>query len=203
MRNFGVYVSLLLALSSCVKQKVSEEELKKFLRDTDNGLRQSITAGEFTVDATYQPTDLFVLRELGSTKADTASLKKWHSKYGGHYYFILSISKNGKEAVTPTQMPYDQFSDLLQTISFRMGEYVNMTTAKQDTIPLADFIYNRTFGMATGSDILMVFDKQKAKNTDWVQINLKELGLGLGTQNFRFERDKLDNVPMIYFTKPN
>jgi hypothetical protein len=157
--------------------------------------------GEFKVEATYQPTDLFVLRELGTAKADSTSLKRWFAKYGGHYYFILSISKNGKEAITATQMPYGEFSELLQTVSFRMGEYVNMTTAKQDTIPLADFIYNRTFGMASSSDVLMVFDKKKAANTDWVQINLKELGLGLGTQNFRFDRDRLDQVPNIDFNK--
>lgn len=177
--------------------------MKKYIRDVDNGLRQSITTGEFTVEATYQPTDLFVLRELGSSKPDTASLKKWYTKYGGHYYFILSISKNGKEAISPTQMPYDQFSDLLQTVSFRMGEYTNMTTSKKDTIPLADFIYNRTFGMATGTDILMVFDKKKAAETDWVQINLQELGLGLGTQNFRFDRKRLDEAPEIDFNEAN
>ncbi|NOS93653.1 MAG: hypothetical protein HOP30_17180 [Cyclobacteriaceae bacterium] len=203
MKQIWIYIGLLVTFGSCAKQKVSEEELKKYIRDVDNGLRQSIKAGEFAVEATYQPTDLFVLRELGSSKADTASLNKWHKKYGGHYYFILSISKNGKEAITPTQMPYDEFSDLLQTVSFRLGEYINMTTAKQDTIPLADFIYNRTFGMATGSDILMVFDKKKAAQTDWVQINLKELGLGLGTQNFRFDRERLDEAPEIDFNRAN
>ncbi|MBI3218344.1 MAG: hypothetical protein HYZ44_02425 [Bacteroidetes bacterium] len=203
MKHGWIYIGLLITFSSCAKQKVSEEEMKKYIRDVDNGLRQSITTGEFTVEATYQPTDLFVLRELGSSKPDTASLKKWYTKYGGHYYFILSISKNGKEAISPTQMPYDQFSDLLQTVSFRMGEYTNMTTSKKDTIPLADFIYNRTFGMATGTDILMVFDKKKAAETDWVQINLQELGLGLGTQNFRFDRKRLDEAPEIDFNEAN
>lgn len=203
MKHGWLNIALLLAFSSCAKQKVSEEELKKYIRDVDNGLRQSITVGEFNVEATYQPTDLFVLRELGSSIADTATINKWYKKYGGHYYFILSISKNGKEAVSPTQMPYDHFSDLLQTVSFRMGEYTNMTTSRQDTIPLADFIYNRTFGMATGSDILMVFDKKETADADWVQINLKELGLGLGTQNFRFDKDKLDEAPEIDFNKTN
>ena len=203
MKQIWIYIGLMITFSSCAKQKVSEEELKKYIRDVDNGLRQSITVGEFNVEATYQPTDLFVLRELGSAQPDTASLNKWYKKYGGHYYFILSISKNGKEAVSPTQMPYDQFSDLLQTVSFRMGEYTTMTTSRQDTIPLADFIYNRTFGMATGSDILMVFDKKETADADWVQINLKELGLGLGTQNFRFDKYKLDEAPNIDFTKTN
>ena len=201
MRIAVYFLTAVLSLCtfSCSKGYLTEKELKKYVLDESNGLRKSIHQGDYTVDAIYRPADLLVLQEMGKSTPDSAMLKKLYGKYGSHYYFILNISKNGKEAVNPAAIPGDEFSEVLQNVSFRMGEFVNMTTARQDTIPLADFIYNRTFGMSSSSEILLVFDKEKDKDTDWLQINLAELGLGIGLQNFRFEKDKLEHAPRIDF----
>jgi hypothetical protein len=202
MRSVSVYFLIFASgflTSSCSKDYLTEKELKKYILDEKNGLRKSIKHGDYTVDAIYRPNDLLILQEIGNSQPDSATLTKLNNKYGGHYYFILTLSKNGKEAVSTTSMPYDEFGDVLQNVSFRMNEFVNITTAKQDTIALADFIYNRTFGMSSSSEILLVFDKKKATDTDWIQINLAELGLGIGTQNFRFEKEKLDETPQIDF----
>jgi len=202
MRRVCIHIliyTFAVSVLSCAKNYVTEKELKKYILDEKNGLRKSVQHGDYTVDAIYRPNDLLMLQEMGSSKPDSSLIKKLRGKYSSHYYFILSISKKGKEVVSPASMPYDEFSDLLQNVSFRMGEFVNITTAKQDTIALADFIYNRTFGMSSSSEILLVFDKKKVTDTDWVQINLGELGLGIGTQNFRFEKEKLDEAPRIDF----
>jgi hypothetical protein len=202
MRSISVYILIFafgfLALS-CSKEYLTEKELKKYILDEKNGLRKSIQHGDYTVDAIYRPNDLLILQEIGNTQPDSATLVKLENKYRGHYYFVLNLSKNGKEAVSTASMPYDEFGDVLQNVSFRMNEFVNITTSKKDTIALADFLYNRTFGMGSSSEILLVFDKKKAIDTDWVQINLTELGLGIGTQNFRFEKEKLEEIPRINF----
>jgi hypothetical protein len=202
MKRYSIYIlffaSGLFALS-CSKDYLTEKELKKYILEEKNGLRKSVQHGDYTVDAIYRPNDLLILQEIGNSQPDSSALTKLSSKYSDHYYFILNLSKNGKEAVNPASMPYEEFSDVLQNVSFRMNELVNITTARQDTIALADFIYNRTFGMGSSSEILLVFDKKKATDTDWVQINLAELGLGIGSQNFRFEKEKLDEVPRIDF----
>jgi hypothetical protein len=102
-----------------------------------------------------------------------------------------------KEALHQTTL--DEYGDLLNTLSFRMHEYVSMTTAKQDTIPVGDFMLNRTFGMSSSTDVLFVFDRAKAKDVDWVQFNLNEFGLGVGNQRFRFDVDDLENAPQVNF----
>jgi hypothetical protein len=191
-----------LLLYGCTPEYLSETELKKFLLDEGNGLRKSIKHDDYEATVIFRPSDLLVLQELKSKSVlDSSQLNLLQKKYYNQYYFILTLSKNGREAVTPSTVPTDAFSDVLQNVSFRMGEFVNATTVKQDTIPLKDFLYNRTFGMGSGSEVLLVFDKQKAINSEWVQINLGELGLGIGTQHFRFEKARLDNAPKIDFSK--
>ncbi len=192
---------LLILFSSCKQSLVTEDQLKKYVLDEDHGVRKVVHSGELKVDAVLRPTDLLVLQELRGNAKDTAALTRLQRKYAGQYYFILNISRDGREVVTPGQLSYDHFSDVLQNVSFRMGEFVNMTTAKQDTIPLMDFMFNRTFGMGSGSEVLLVFDKKKIRDADWLQINLSELGLGLGLQNFRFRRSDLVEVPHLDFKK--
>lgn len=80
-----------------------------------------------------------------------------------------------------------------------MNEYVMLTTSARDTIPVGDFMLNRTYGLSASTDVLVVFNREKARGADWVQINLSEFGLGVGSQRFRFSRKDLDEIPRIKF----
>lgn len=185
---------------SCSPSSLTEAELKQFVLEADNNLFQEKTINEVNVRITYRPTDLLVSQELTSA-TDTARISSLRAKYNKYYYFVLSLSKNQREAIQASAMPQAQFSELLQTISFRMGAYINMTTNASDTIPLADYVYNRTFGMGSSNDLLLVFNKEQAKPANWLQINLAEFGLGVGRQALRFNRKELDEVPEVDFTK--
>jgi hypothetical protein len=200
MRVSLVYWLILIDLLaiSCTPKYLSEEDLKKYVLNSENGLTKELTVDDFRISATYRPTDLWVAQELGSS-TDSTQIEKLKEKYGSHYYFVLGLSKNGREAIQAATMPQMQFSELLQIISFRMDSYVNMTTAQLDTIPLAAFTYTRSFGLGGSNDILLVFDKKKTEKQDWVQINLAEFGLGLGRQSMRFKCQDLEIAPKIDF----
>ncbi len=203
MRNSAcLHLMLVFITVSCTPAYLTEDELKKYLVDSNNGLSKEVLIDDYNVRITLRPTDLLIAQELGSTN-DTTQVSRLRQKYGSHYYFVLSLSKNDREAIQAGTMPQSQFSELLQTISFRMGMYVNMTTPRRDTIPLTDFIYNRTFGMGSSNDILLVFNKDKVREQEWVQINLAEFGLGLGRQSLKFFRKDLDEIPEIDFTTFN
>lgn len=193
-------IVLLFGLVSCSKDFVSEQELKEYIHDEDNGLKKSIAVDALEMGLTFRPSDLLIAQELQGEGYDAATVERLRVKYGSHYYFILSLSRNGKEALAAGSMPPAMFSDLLQTISFRMAEFVNVTTPKQDTIPLADYVYNRTFGLAGSTDLLILFEKEKTIKEDWLQVNLKEFGMGTGSQSLRFRIKDLEILPRINFT---
>lgn len=191
---------LLISLCSCTPEYLTEEELKAYVTDEDNQLSKAINYKGFEAKVTYRPTDLLVLQETGSeTQVEKAELERLRKKYGDYYYFILSLSKENKEALYNSDGGYGQFSELVQVLSFRMGQYVNLTTAEQDTIPVGDYVFPRTYGMGGATNLMFAFNREKAGTDEWVQFNLKEFGMGLGSQTFWFRREDLENIPKIKF----
>jgi hypothetical protein len=174
------------------------KELEEFISDPENRLIQTSEMNDMKVTVRYKPTALLVYQELGDRITDTAAVSRVEKKYNDYLYFILSISRDQGEILQPATLQ-SQYGDLVQTLSFRMNNFANLTTNIRDTIPVADFILNRTFGMSNSTDLLFVFSKTKCKDSEWVQFNLNEFGLGLGNQRFRFNVDDLDRVQKLRF----
>ena len=165
----------------------------------ENGLTKSSVSEGYQTKIVYKPTDLLVAQELkGVPVPGEDKVGELREKYGQYHYFVLSISKGDKEVLTGGG---PGFGELLQTLSFRMGALVNLTTASRDTIPVADYAFQRTFGMSSATSLLFVFPREELKEDEWIQFNLKEFGLGLGNQNFRFSANNFKNVPEINFNK--
>lgn len=190
-------VAAMLTLVSCGKQLLSSEELSAYVSDEEHGYTQKFESGGTVVSVTYRPTDLLVHQETGDEPTSAGRIDSLRQKYGQYYYFVLSLSHNNKEALH--QVGQEQYSDMVNILSFRMNEFVTMTTAASDTIPVGDFMLNRTFGMSTSTDLLFVFNREKVKGKEWVQFNLNEFGLGVGNQRFRFKTKDLDEAPLIDF----
>ncbi|MFM9841172.1 MAG: hypothetical protein ACKVOQ_23110 [Cyclobacteriaceae bacterium] len=192
-----VFPLLLIVLVVGCKPKSfsSEKELVAYIQNEENGLKKTNEVGDYKVTVTYRPTDLLIKQEVGENSTQEA-ITKARKKYQNYYYFILSLSRSGKEALDQSQ-GFGQYSEMVQKLSFRVPEFVNMTTSASDTISVADFILNRTYGLGSSTDILVVFNKEKAKEQTWVQFNLNEFGMNLGNNRTRFKVNDLDNCPHL------
>ncbi len=189
-----LYFLLLLFLFCCKPDSLSQEELAAFISNEDNGLKKSVDIGSLKIEVRFKPTDLIVHQQTNGDATNRIVLDSLREMYKNNYYFVLSLPSNNKDALQ--QINRSQYSELIQTLSFRMNNYVTLTTA-QDTIPVRDFILNRTYGHSNSTDLLFVFDNKKALEKEWVQFNLNELGLGVGNQRFRFNVSDLQSVPQI------
>jgi hypothetical protein len=201
MLRHQLYIIIISLLSACgTPEFLSEKELKTYVRDCENGVSKERSFKGYKIKVTYRPSDLLIAQETrGETVVDSVELTKLDNKYHPYYYFLLSLSRNNKEAEYQTGGGHGQFSELVQTLAFRMSDYVNLTTSAQDTIPVGDYIYPRTYGMSDASTLMFAFNREKIKNQEWVQFNMKELGLGIGNMNFRFDVAKLEKTPKIKF----
>lgn len=197
VNRLAVVILSVFGLIACKPDVLSPEALSAYVADGENGLQKSVSVGQTVINVTYRPTDLWVLQETGTGPIDATKIEALRKKYGQYYYFILSLSDQDKEALH--QASGEQYSELVQTLSFRMNEYVTLTTTAQDTIPVGDFMLNRTYGLNKSTDLLFVFSREQAIGRDWVQFNLNEFGLGAGNQRFRFRTIDLEEVPAIDF----
>ncbi|MEM1405263.1 MAG: hypothetical protein AAGG59_00700 [Bacteroidota bacterium] len=185
---------------ACTRTYLSEHELQAYIQESEELSKTKVYKG-YQITVSYKPNDLLIAQELGGEEAKSfIQLTELRKKYQDYEYFILSLSKENKEALYKAGGGYDQFSDLVQTLSFRMGNYVNMTTSGSDTIEVADYVFPRTYGMGAATNLMFVFNKKNAEDDEWMQFNLKEFGMGLGNKTFRFRRADLEHVPKIDFT---
>ena len=187
---FGVF--------ACAPEQLTERELLEYIGDEGNGLSKSVTVNGAKVSVTLKPTDLLVLQELDgkSTQENIDSLRMHYARF---CYFVVSLSQNDRELLHEMN-GMEQYSEMVNVLSFRMGQYVSLTTSATDTIPVNDYALNRTFGMAPSTDLLFVFDRESVIGKEWVQLNLNEFGMGLGNQRFRFETAELLDVPQLKFS---
>jgi hypothetical protein len=196
-----LFLLALPMLFNCTAGELSKEELHQYILDESAGLYKSAEMKGTKVEVTYWPTDLLVEQETGNT-VSSAIVDSLRKKYNRYYYFTVSLSHNNKEALH--QSNDREYRDLVQTMAFRMHKFVKLTTAQRDTIPLADYILDRTYGTTGSTSLLFAFNNEKAQGSDWVQFNLNEFGLHVGNQRFRFETDALNKTPNLKFNQaPN
>jgi len=199
MRTLLCLLWVLLLITSCRPGYLTQEELIAYMSDEENGLKKSTVIGETRINVLFKPVDLLVAQEVAGESGDAVKVSNLREQYVKYFYFIVSLSKNYEEALNPADGGLDQHSNLLHTLSFQMNEYVTLTTNTSDTIPVGDFMLNRTFGLGEDTQLLFVFNREKAQGKEWVQFNLNEFGLGVGNQRFRFRIKDLLNVPTIKF----
>jgi len=196
--NTYMCVMLSLLLISCGKTYLRPDELQSYINDESNGLMKIAKAENVSAQVSYRPTDLIIFQEIHTNAhASQHDVEKSRAQYTPYLYFVLSLSSDGNEAIHVLNS--ETYGDVLQTLSFGMSQYVSLTTASMDTIPVRDFMLNRTFGMSSSTDLLFAFSREKAFNQEWIQFNLNEFGLGIGNQRFRFNMKDINAIPMIEF----
>src|SRR5690606_32405947 len=157
---------------------------------------------DIKVTLTYQPSTFFVAQELQTIPA-TDSLQRLtlEKKYGNYYYFRLKFSKNGKEAIRHLGN-FNDYSKMVQVLSFQMNQYINLTTSPQrDTVELSDYMFDQTYGMSDGSNLLLCFDKNKVQESDFFDINIEECGFGIGALKFRIRKSDIAKMPRLDYSK--
>ncbi len=195
----GGLVSLLISCGT--PEYVSEEELYQYLENESHGLSKTVKAGPTTMKMTFRPNDFLLWQELEGER-DTTKIRNTFKRYNHYMYFIMQLSVNDKDALYGTSVSQADFNEKLQTLSFRMPQYVNLTTSENDTIPLADAYYTRMFGMSSSSDVLLVFNKNEIGKDEWLSINSKEFGFKTGRKSFRFSLEEINTTPKLTELKP-
>lgn len=134
---------------------VTPEELTRYVAEERNQLTKKIQVSDQLVQVTYRPADLWIYQEAGGLIMDSVTYKTLHKRYSGRYYFILSLSIGNGEALDPARKGLRQYGELVQTSSFGMDDHVTLITSGQDTIPVSDFMLDRTFGLSNSTDLLI------------------------------------------------
>ncbi len=200
MRGELLILLLITLLFSCCSQKTfdSEEELLSYIKNPENGYFQQKTINGVNISLLYRPTDLLVSQELGNKTVDKKLIDSLREKYSKYLYFNLSLSKGGQELLSTVPSNRNEFGAMVNQLVFGMGEKVYLYTNKRDTIPLADYVYPRIYGMSGSTSMLFVYPKEEiSSNTESITFSLKNIGMQIGEVAFKFNNKNISNKPLL------
>lgn len=202
MKILAVAILTVVLVTACHESAkvVSKDDLIRYISNTDNELVKEHEVSGIEARLRYQPASLLVAQELQGTESSNqqviTALKK---KYSGKLYFLLKYSKQGKEAIRELGS-YQRYSDMVTVLSFEMTRFVNLTTPQRDTIALADYIFDQTYGMGDANVILLAFNSEKLKGKNEFSVNVGECGFGTGPLSFKFQIEDLERVPQLDYS---
>jgi len=110
-------------------------------------------------------------------------------------YFVLGLSSNQKELLR--QLPYAQYSEMIQVLSFRMRAYISLILDNGRTVDPMTCLFQQTYGMSGSNELLLVFDRRELESSGHLTISVKEFGLNTGNLNFEMDTNDIKNIPTI------
>ncbi len=195
-KNFISILLTLLILMGCEPSLPDTiDELASWVIQSES-LTQEQTIEGVKVQASYRPTDL-VVSEFLKPGDDAKTIDSLREKYDQYHYFLISLSKNGKELLYQTDQ--SKFSERVQTLAFNMKEKVKLIDTNGKEVLAENYLFSRTYGMGSANTLLFVFAREKLGQGGSIRLTIKEFGFGLGVINFTFQVADLESAPNISF----
>ncbi len=185
-------VSLLSFLLCACGETLSHEELLRYIQEPANGLTRKEEQGLLRASLTYRPADLLVWQELGDkSEIHDSLLRNAEERYDAYWYFILSLSQDGRDPLGGGPA----LADNLQKLSFELDRYVYAVIDQSDTIFLSDYYTPRLFGISGAAPVLLAFRKKGS----FEQLDVIFQGFGGAGMRFPFSRRDIDRIPRLDF----
>ena len=116
-------------------------------------------------------------------------------KFKDKLFFVLSLSANKKEVLR--QLPFDQYSEMVQVLAFRMNEFVKIIPDDGKPVDPTECIFQQTYGMGSANNLLIVFEKAKLMAADNLTVRIKEFGLNTGDLYFKLATKDIKELQNI------
>jgi hypothetical protein len=184
-------VLCMIVLAGCNQPIKNKATLTRYLSDTRHGLSQVREVNRIKAAVTFLPWQLIASRLRGTRQQDTAALQVVKSKY----YFVLGLSANGKELLR--QLPYTQYSEMVQVLAFRMRPYIRIVTDAGKVIQPEDCLFQQTYGMGRENELLLVFDRSELVHAQKLDLKIKEFGLNTGNLDYQIDTKAIHQMPSI------
>lgn len=177
---------------SCKKKISSNADLIEYINNPENGLVKTVEINKIKVELRYKPWQLMLVKQNKLPKQINGSPE---NTMKDKYFFVLSLSADNKELLR--QLPFNQYSEMVQVLAFRMMGYISLIPDDKKPIVPEDCLFQQTYGIAHANQLLIVFDKTKLEAAKQLQIKIKEFGLGIGNLNFQINNKDIQDISSI------
>ena len=163
----------------------------------EHGLIQKVEKGNTVLEMYYKPKELIIAQELSTHPTDDEK-KSLASTYDSLDYFVLRLSRNKQEIENSYASDPAQFTEVLSYLSYYIGSDLYMIQ-QQDTLPILDVVYARTFGAMDATNLMAVFNSNLAAKSGKTTVYFNDTRFGTGLNEFVFDTDKIKSIPTLKF----
>ena len=198
MRDWIAYITIIFISVACSREPGKVETVEQqvaFIQRPEHGLHKKQECEVNTVELSYKPTQQLVMQEMGTTVDPVLcdSLKRNYDKY---MYFIMTVTPAAGHKLYEPLESMQQYYDLVQTLAFRMNEYVSAKVGDKRVYSKATY-FDQLYGITNSLSCMIVFDRAELQEETSFSISIKEFGLRTGICAFEFSNDDINNCPII------
>jgi hypothetical protein len=172
----------------------SRKELQTYINTPENGLIKFEEVNKINLSLTYIPSKLLEAAKRPEVKKEGLGQGDQPDE---RIYFLLGLSANKKELLK--QLGYNKYSELVQVLSFRMNEFIELIPGQDHSIVPEICQFQQTYGLAKENNLLIVFKADKLPASKTYIVKIREFGLGVGDVGFKFNIDDITNLPTLKF----
>lgn len=202
MRNTGntmlmrhCFAALLFLFSGCWMKTISPGELQQFVDDPENELKVSANKGNVSIQVLYRPKELVFLPRVGD---DQIAWKKQLAEVDSLDYFLIRLSRGGKEIENALAGDEKKFSDLVSYLSLGIAQDLTLVNAADTLAPL-DVMYSRTFGASEATSVMVIFKSHLKTRSGVATLRYQDHFLSTGLSEFTFSTKNIKSIPSIKF----
>lgn len=181
-----VFISVLIFIFSCTKNKYTREEYLEWFLDKDNGMLVEKKIGDYSFLLQYQSKDYQILKENPSINKELfQQLKNENSKI-----LILTLElENNKDSQSLNNLSTEMFNYL----SYNASKDFNLII-ENDTLPCVLYHFEKSFKLGNNHKFLLGFSPLNFKNDKTFTLNFNDKVGGFGNVNISIEKDNLQKI---------
>jgi hypothetical protein len=196
MQKALVFISVILFFSCTGRKVVTEQELKQYVFNPENGMIKTIDKNGVRLEASYRPSELMIARQLDAQfSAEKKSVTI--DNFLRLSYFILRLSKGGRE-VESYFAGGPEYLEVEQYLSGGIAKDLRLIT-DNDTLEPEDILYSKMYGSADATAIMAVFKTDVFKASGDVTLVYDDTKFDLGHNEFVFDYAQLKKLPTLKF----
>jgi hypothetical protein len=189
-----LFATIFLVCSiSCTTQLLSPDELKSYALDPGNGLVQRVDKGGLILEMCYKPKSLVLMQESQNVSDEKEKLT-FEKRIEKLDYFVLFISKGGREIESNYVTDSNAFKEVVDYLSFNIADDLFMI-CEGDTVFALDAAYARSFSISKATSIMAVFDSDLVKSDKNATVYFDDKHFGTGLNAFEFKNKNIQLIP--------
>lgn len=198
--HYIIIGSFWFSITSCSKNSLGKADYISYIEDPANKASVVREKNDVQYKLIYCPSDYIIAQEFKVDEVKEASFRKRENDLKDLDYFKLriKIKNSNKEVVLHNTSNEQEAKEAYEYLSYGFDQNIyTVRNAQADTIPVALYHFERTYGVVPYVDVLFAFKKDTTNKDEMLKIFINDVVFTNSTLSFEFEKEQLNRLKRL------